>query len=131
MTVAVDTNILVRFVMNDDPAQAQAAFKLLTEADMIAVATPALCELVWVLRNVYRFKPAQLADAILAILNVKNLITNRAAAEFGLSLLEAGGDFADGVIAFEGKWLGGDTFVSFDRKAVSLLLASGQSAQLL
>ncbi len=31
--------------------------------------------------------------------------------------VDAGGDFADGVIAYEGRWLGGETFVSFDRKA--------------
>ena len=45
--------------------------------------------------------------------------------------LEAGGDFADGVIAYEGCWLGGETFVSFDKKAVTLLTAAGQSARLL
>jgi hypothetical protein len=32
-------------------------------------------------------------------------------------MLDAGGDFADGVIAYEGKWLGAETFVSFDKKA--------------
>jgi len=47
-------------------------------------------------------------------------VVNRPAAEAGLSLLEAGGDFADGVIAYEGRWLGADTFVSFDKKAVKL-----------
>jgi len=39
---------------------------------------------------------------------------NRPAAEAGLALLEAGGDFADGVIAHEGRWLGAEAFVSFD-----------------
>jgi predicted nucleic-acid-binding protein len=33
------------------------------------------------------------------------------------------GEFADGVIAFEGKWFGGETFVSFDKKAVRLTAA--------
>ena len=47
------------------------------------------------------------------------------------SVLAAGGDFADGVIAYEGNWLGGETFVSFDKKAVALLTAQGQSARLL
>ncbi|MDP2370940.1 MAG: hypothetical protein Q8M25_22280 [Rhodoferax sp.] len=56
---------------------------------------------------------------------------NRPAVEAGLLMLEAGGDFADGAIAYEGRWLGGETFVSFDRKAVSLLMAQGQSARLL
>jgi hypothetical protein len=48
-----------------------------------------------------------------------------------LAVLEAGGDFADGVIAHQGQWLGGDTFVSFDRQAVTLLRAQGVSTQLL
>ena len=56
---------------------------------------------------------------------------DRTAAEAGLALLEAGGDFADGVIAHQGQWLGGESFVSFDRQAVALLQAQGISAQLL
>ena len=39
--------------------------------------------------------------------------------------------FADGLIAYEGKWLGGDTFVSFDKKAVPLLSGQGEAARLL
>ncbi len=46
-------------------------------------------------------------------------------------MLNADGDFADGVIAFEGQWLGGEIFVSFDKKAVALLTASGHAAHLL
>jgi predicted nucleic-acid-binding protein len=42
---------------------------------------------------------------------------------------QAHGDFADGVIAYEGAWLGGETFVSFDKKAVALLKAQGQTAR--
>lgn len=56
---------------------------------------------------------------------------NRPAVEAGLLMLNAGGDFAYGVIAFEGQWLGGETFVSFDQKAVALLTVQGQSAHLL
>lgn len=49
----------------------------------------------------------------------------------GLAFLKAGGDFADGLIAYEGSWLGGDTFVSFDKKAVALVAEKGQQAKLL
>jgi predicted nucleic-acid-binding protein len=55
---------------------------------------------------------------------------NRPAVEAGLAVLQAGGDFADGVIAHEGRWLGGETFVSFDRQAIALLSAQGHAAQL-
>jgi predicted nucleic-acid-binding protein len=48
-----------------------------------------------------------------------------------LALLDAGGDFADGVIAYEGKWLGAETFVSFDKKAVEMLRSQGVAARLL
>ena len=131
MKVAVDTNVLVRAAVRDDPAQANIAIKVLTDAELIAVALPCLCELVWVLLRVYSFEPSDAAAAIRALLATANVEMNRPAAEAGLAVLEAGGDFADGVIAYEGHWLGGETFVSLDKKAVALLTAQGQSARLL
>ena len=131
MKVAVDTNVLVRALVRDDVKQAKRAAKLLTEAELVAVALPSLCELVWVLRRVYGFATADVAAAMRALLDASNVETNRPAAEAGLTVLEAGGDFADGAIAFEGQWLGGETFVSFDKQAVNLLVAQGQPARLL
>ena len=131
MKLAVDTNVLVRAVVSDDPAQADIAAKILTDAELIAVALPCLCEFVWVLLGVYSFKQSDAAAAIRALLATANVEINRPAVEAGLWVLEAGGDFADGVIAYEGNWLGGETFVSFDKKAVALLTAQGHSAQLL
>ncbi|GAB4060985.1 type II toxin-antitoxin system VapC family toxin [Uliginosibacterium sediminicola] len=131
MKVCVDTNVLVRAVVRDDPAQASAAAKVLTDAELIAVALPCLCEFVWVLSRVYGFQTADVAAAIRALLAASNVEINRPAVEAGLAVFEAGGDFADGVIAYEGNWLGGDTFVSFDKKAVALLTTQGQSARLL
>ncbi|MBA3033092.1 MAG: type II toxin-antitoxin system VapC family toxin [Gammaproteobacteria bacterium] len=131
MKVAVDTNVLVRAVVCDDRAAAAVAAKVLTDAELIAVAMPCLCEFVWVLRKVYDFQSADVATAIHALLAVANVEVNRPAVEAGLSVLEAGGDFADGVIAYEGRWLGGETFVSFDKKAVALLAAQGQTSRLL
>lgn len=131
MKVGVDTNVLIRAVVRDDAKQANLAAKLLTDADLVAVALPCLCEFVWVLRRVYGFAPSDVARAIRALLDAANTEMNRPAVEAGLAVLEAGGDFADGVIAFESQWLGGETFVSFDQKAVALLTAQGQSARLL
>ena len=131
MKVAVDTNVLVRAVMRDDLAQADVAAKVLAEAELIAVALPCLCEFVWVLLRVYRLQLSDIAAAIRALLATANLAVNRPAVEAGLRALDAGGDFADGVIAYEGQWLGGEAFVSFDKKAVSLLAAQGLSARLL
>ncbi len=129
--VTVDTNILVRAVVRDDEQQAQAAASLLRNADVIAVTLPCLCEFVWVLRRVYGFGQGDIGAAIEALLDAGNVAVNRPAVEAGLAILKAGGDFADGLIAYEGAWLGGGAFVSFDKKAVSLIARQGQEARLL
>lgn len=131
MKIAVDTNVLVRAVMRDDAKQAALAAKVLRDADLITVALPCLCELVWVLRRVYKLETSDAASAVRALMAAANVEMNRPAVELGLSVLEAGGDFADGVIAYEGRWLGGETFVSFDNQAVALLTAQGQAALVL
>ena len=131
MRLCVDTDVLVRAVMADDPAQASIAAKVLTDAALIAVSLPCLCEFVWVLKRLYRVESSDVAAAIRALLAASNVQTNRPAVEAGLAVLDAGGDFADGVIAYEGRWLGGETFVSFDKQATSLLAAQGHKAQLL
>jgi len=131
MRIAVDTNVLVRAVVQDDPAQASRAAQTLTDAERIAVALPCLCEFVWVLLRVYGFQPADAAAAIRALLATANVELNRSAVEAGLSVLDAGGNFADGVIAYEGRWLGGETFVTFDKAAAAVLAAQGHRTRLL
>ncbi|HEX8817085.1 MAG TPA: type II toxin-antitoxin system VapC family toxin [Terriglobales bacterium] len=131
MRIAVDTNVLVRAVVRDDSEQYEAATGIMGRADTVALALPCLCELVWVLRCVYRFQPADVGKAIRILTGPENVEANRPAVEAGLAMLDAGGDFADGAIAYEGRWLGGETFVSFDRQAVAMLKAQGQSARLL
>lgn len=131
MRIAVDTNVLVRAAVRDDAAQAESATKLMRRAEAVAIGVSSLCEFVWVLRSVYRFRSDEMAKAIRVLLAAENVETNRPAVEAGLALLDAGGDFADGVIAHEGQWLGGETFVSFDKRAVEMLTAQGQAARLL
>lgn len=131
MKVAVDTNVLVRAAVGDDPEQAKRASELLVGAELVAVAPTSLCEFVWVLLRVYRFEPADAASAIRALIDCANVQTDRPAVEAGLAVLEAGGDFADGVIAYEGRWLGAESFVSFDKQAVALLSSQGHAARLL
>lgn len=58
-------------------------------------------------------------------------ISDVALRKAGLALLEAGGDFADGIMAHEGRGLGGETFVSFDKKATALLSQQGEATRLL
>lgn len=127
----MDTNVLVRFIVRDDLTQAATAFSSLAESEEVIVTLSCLCELAWVLRSVYKLSRREIAAAIRVMLETENFQLNREAVEFGLSLLEAGGDFADGLIAFEGEVLGGETFVSFDKKAVGLLAAQGVRTRLL
>ena len=131
MKITADTNVLVRAITGDNPQQSKVAQAELKKADLVALALPALCELVWVLSQGYRIPSHDIAEAIRRLINGANVVVNRPAAEAGLALLDAGGDFADGVIAYEGSWLGADAFVSFDKKAVKRMEALGGSARLL
>lgn len=131
MRITADTNVLVRAVTEDHEHQSRTAQSALKKADLVAIPISALCELVWVLSQGYKIQPTEIAEAIRRLINGANAVVNRPAAEAGLALLDAGGDFADGVIAYEGSWLGADAFVSFDKKAVKLIVAQGGSARLL
>jgi predicted nucleic-acid-binding protein len=131
MKITADTNILVRAVTGDHVEQSKAAKAALERAELVAIAISALCELVWVLSQGYKHSSTDIAEAIRRLINGSNAVVNRPAAEAGLSMLDAGGDFADGVIAYEGSWLGADTFVSFDKRAVRLMETQGKSARLL
>jgi predicted nucleic-acid-binding protein len=131
MRITADTNVLVRAVTEDHEHQSRAAQTALRKAELVAIPIPTLCELVWVLSQGYKIPPVEIAEAVRRLMNGANVAVNRPAAEAGLALLDAGGDFADGVIAYEGNWLGADTFVSFDKKAVRLMEAQGVSARLL
>ena len=131
MKITADTNVLVRAITEDHEQQSRAAQAALKRAEVVAVSIPALCELVWVLSQGYKISSDDIAEAIRRLINAGNVAVNRSAAEAGLALLDLGGDFADGVIGYEGNWLGADTFASFDKRAIKLMEAQGQSVRLL
>jgi predicted nucleic-acid-binding protein len=131
MKITADTNVLVRAMIGDDEQEGALAQSELAAAELVAIALPSLCELVWVLSEGYQIASDEIADAVRLLTNATNVVVNRPAVEAGLALLDAGGDFADGVSAYEGRWLGGETFVSFDKKAVKRLTAQSKAARLL
>jgi predicted nucleic-acid-binding protein len=131
MKITADTNFLVRAFTSDDVRQSKVAEAELANADVVALALPALCELVWVLSQGYKIPAAEIAEAIRRLMNSGNVVANRPAVETGLAVMDAGGDFADGVIAYEGSWLGAEVFASFDKKAVKLIEARGEPVRLL
>lgn len=131
MKITADTNVLLRALVGDDPDQQRVAIEALDAAETVAVSVQSVCELAWVLARGYRTSRDDIAVAIRQLLETRNIAVDRPAVEAGLAVLEAGGDFADGVIAHDGRWLGDETFVSFDVQAVKLLARSGQTTQLL
>jgi predicted nucleic-acid-binding protein len=129
--VTPDTNILIRAVTKDDAEQGEAAEAALRNADLIAITLPALCEFVWVLQRGRKASRAWVSEAIRQLTKSARVEANRPAIDAGLAILEAGGDFADAVIAFEGRQVGGDIFLTFDTKAAELMVASGEPVELL
>jgi predicted nucleic-acid-binding protein len=129
--ITADTNVLVRAAVQDDPNQARQAARILQQAELVAVPVPVICEFVWVLRRGYKRSVTDISDAIRRLMRSANVVMNRQAVDAGLSTLDSGGDFADGVIAYEGNSLGGEEFVSFDSKAVAVVRSQGGRARLL
>ena len=128
MRVVVDTNILIRAAVGDDPEQEAMATSLLERAEMIVIPVPALCEFAWVMGRSYKIPAAEIASVIADIVSSETVVTDMPAVEAGLDLLRAGGDFGDGAIAMQGTSLGGTVFASFDRKAVELWKNRGGQA---
>jgi len=131
MRISVDTNILVRAAARDNLQQARAAANVLRNEESIVVPIVALCEFVWVMRKGFKMSAADVARSLRSLVESANVLTNGPAVEAGLAVLDKGGDFADGVISYEGSWLGAEEFVSFDKQAVSLLKSNGQKVRLL
>jgi predicted nucleic-acid-binding protein len=129
--LTADANVLVRVAVMDDPDQAAVAQSLLRDAETVALALPALCEFVWVLRRGYGRDAGAIAAALRRLIDVANVAVDRQAVLAGLGHLENGGDFADGIIAWEGRRAGGDVFATFDAKAAALVERNGGTARLL
>lgn len=119
MRLAVDTNVLVRFLVEDEPQQADRASDALKAGESIFLSTLVLSELTWVLRRRYGVKNAEIISAIRGLLESDRIEVDRAAAESGLRMLENGGDFADGIVLHEAQQVRADALVTFDRRFAS------------
>jgi predicted nucleic-acid-binding protein len=131
MRITPDTNLLLRVITEDDVAQSRIAQAELAAAESISITIPMLCELVWTLSHSYKRRPLEIAELIRILIDGAKVRVDRGVVEAGLRMLDTGGDFADGVIAYEGRLLDGHTFVSFDQRAVALVKTQGGRAKLL
>lgn len=131
MKITADTNVLVRAIVRDDPAQGRLAEQTLAGADSVVIPLPVLCELAWVLRSRYRHDPPSIADTFRALIDSDTVAVDEPAVRAGLAVLDGGGDFADGVIAHLGAREGAGAFVTFDVAASDLLERQGFATVLL
>ena len=90
MKIALDTNVIVRLVVDDDVVQVDQVARLLDTADEVFIPIITLCEVVWVLRRAYQMPPATVATALRSIASIQSVTIDRQAFEAGLEMLEAG-----------------------------------------
>jgi predicted nucleic-acid-binding protein len=119
--IAVDTNVLVRYLTWDDEAQAIEAANAIEGADTIVVPTIVLCELVWVLKRAYRYAGPEIIQILRRLAAVRAVEIERPAPEAGIAMLERGGDSADGVVRYDADRAKCDRLVTFDQGFARLL----------
>jgi predicted nucleic-acid-binding protein len=110
----VDTNVLVRALVQDDPAQGQRAQAYLS-AQPVYVPVTVLLELEWVLRSRYGFAPKAIADAMEKLAVLENAVVGEQAAVVAATRkLRQGWDFADAL--HHALAAGCDDFATFDTR---------------
>ena len=115
MRIAVDTNVLVRYLTWDDEGQATEAARAIEGADAIVAPTIVLCELVWVLKRAYRYSGPEIIDILRRFVAIRAVEIDRPAVEAGIAMLTRGGDFADGIIQHEADRAKCGRLVTFDQ----------------
>jgi predicted nucleic-acid-binding protein len=124
--IGVDTNILVRFVTQDDPAQSAIANEVfarrLTAREPGFVNLVVLVETAWVLERRYRFTGAELAATIERMLQIETLLVEAEQEVFAamVALRNGEGSFADALIAAVNARAGCRSTLSFDKRALRL-----------
>ena len=125
--IGLDTNVLVRYIAQDEPEQAAAATRLIegftTEAPGF-ISTVTLVETVWVLARAYKAPKNAIAGVIEGLLRARELVVENAEAHYlALAAFQgAPADYADAVIAQAGKQAGCERTVTFDRRAAGGLM---------
>jgi len=124
--IGLDTNVILRCFVDDDPNQARKARQFVaaqcTRENPGFIDRVALCEMVWVLSSGYRFNRRQIADVIDTLLASSEIVLEdsdavRAALR---TFMTRRIDFADALIGEINRWRGCDATATFDRKAARL-----------
>jgi len=121
--LAVDTNVVVRYLTGDDPAQAKRARAVIDREDVLVTAT-VLLESEWVLRAIYGFEPARLAMSFEQFAGLPHVQLAQAdAIKRALAWFGSGMDFADALHLAGAD--GCDAFVTFDEGFIKSARAIG------
>lgn len=114
MMLAVDTNVLARYLNNDHPVQSKRAAAIVSGQD-IFIAKSVVLELEWVLRACYGLGPKTVLDSLRALLGLPNVAMEDGLAVAGaLAAYESGMDFADALHLQSSREA--ERFVTFDKK---------------
>lgn len=123
--IGLDTNVIVRYLTQDDEAQAASATRLisrLTRTSPGFVSAVVLAELSWVLTRAYKLSRSELASILESLLQTTEIrIENAAAAWRALSVYQTGKavEFADALIAETAALAGARRTYTFDRRAAA------------
>jgi len=121
--LAIDTNLIVRYLTGDHPGQSARARALIDGQPVFASVTVML-EVEWVLRSTYGYRPVDIARALRAFAGLSTVtIEDAAIVASTLDLAEKGMDFADALHL--GRSAHCDGFATFDRKFVKAAKAAG------
>jgi predicted nucleic-acid-binding protein len=119
--IALDTNVLVRFLIADDPEESRLAVELFAashrEGVDLFVGVVVLCETIWVLRSLYRVAKAEVVAALRGVLGSSHLVVEeRDRVLAALESYSAGpGDFADFVVRESALAAGCSSVATFER----------------
>jgi predicted nucleic-acid-binding protein len=114
--LAVDTNIVVRYLTRDDPRQFEDAVAAIEQADSY-VSLTVLLETEWVLRSVYRYRTQRVVQALRGLVGLPRItIEEPAVADLALERAEGGLDFADALHLAKARSC--EAFVTFDADLV-------------
>ena len=124
--IGVDTNVLVRYLAQDDPVQSRRATRLfereLSDQEQGYISIVVLVETCWVLKRLYGAGPAEIRATVRDLLDARQLAVERriAVAQALGRLGEGAGDLADALIAELAAAAGCASVVTFDRNAARL-----------
>lgn len=124
--IGLDTNIVVRYLTQDDPIQSPKAREIierrLTEENPGFISIVVMVETVWVLDRAYRLAPQEIAAAVERMLQTDVLVVENEQEVFTamIALKRGHGSFADAVITALGTPAGCSCTLTFDQKALRL-----------